>query len=91
MHKSKEIPLIAELTSGDDFPANYMILDTRTHRRGVLQILGVDHPSSVKVRYRLVEGAAPKKPLQTEQPAALKPADPAAPVPAIESPQPAKP
>ena len=42
-----------------DFPANYMILDTRTHRRGVLQIMGVaDNPRGVKIRYRLVEGAA---------------------------------
>ena len=58
----------------DDFPANYMILDTRTHRRGVLQIMGVaDNPRSVKIRYRLVEGAAVKKTSQTAQPAAPKP------------------
>jgi predicted Ser/Thr protein kinase len=59
MREWKEIPHIAEVTTGDDFPANYLILDTRTHRRGVLQILGVaDQPRGVKIRYRLVEGAA---------------------------------
>jgi hypothetical protein len=61
MHEWKEIPQIAEVTSGDDFPANYLILDTRTHRRGVLQITGVaNDPRGVKIRYRLVEGASVK-------------------------------
>ena len=62
MHEWKEIPRIAEVTTGDDFPANYMILDTRTRRRGVLQIIRVtDNPRGVKIRYRLVEGAPVKK------------------------------
>jgi len=62
MHEWKEIPQVAEVVSGDDFPASYLILDTRTHRRGVLQIIGAgNHPRSVKIRYRLVEGAAVKK------------------------------
>jgi hypothetical protein len=92
MHKGQFVPQIAEVMSDDQFPANYLILDTRTHRRGVLQILGVgEHPRSVKVRYRLVEGAARKEPSQTAQPAALKPANPVAPVPELELPQPAKP
>ena len=46
-----------------------MILDTRTHRRGVLQIMGVaDSPRGVKIRYRMVEGAAVKKISQTANP-----------------------
>ena len=62
MHEGKSIPKFAEVTSDDDFPANYMILDTRTHRRGVLQIMGAaDNPRGVKIRYRLVEGATVKK------------------------------
>jgi tRNA A-37 threonylcarbamoyl transferase component Bud32 len=74
MHEWKEIPHIAEVTCGDDFPANYMILDTRTHRRGVLQIMGVaDNPCSVKIRYRLVEGAAVKNASQLAKPAARNP------------------
>ncbi len=61
MHSWKFISQIAEVTSDDQFPANYLILDTRTHRRGVLQIMGVaDNPRSVKIRYRLVEGAGIK-------------------------------
>ena len=72
MHEWKFIPQIAELTSGDDFPANYLILDTRTHRRGVLQIIGVaDNPRGVKIRYRLVEGAAVKKTAAAAQPKSL--------------------
>jgi hypothetical protein len=68
MHEWKELPHIAEVTSDGNFPANYMILDTRTRRRGVLQITGVaDHPRGVKIRYRLVEGAAVKKTAQTAQ------------------------
>ncbi|MEA3212535.1 MAG: eukaryotic-like serine/threonine-protein kinase [Chthoniobacter sp.] len=67
MHQWNLIPQIAEVTSDGQFPANYLILDTRTHRRGVLQIVGAaDHPRSVKIRYRLVEGAAVRK---TSQPA----------------------
>jgi hypothetical protein len=63
MHEWKELPHIAEVTSDGKFPANYMILDTRTHRRGVLQITGLaDHPRGVKIRYRLVEGAPVKAP-----------------------------
>jgi hypothetical protein len=59
MQERKEYPPIAELTSDDQFPANFLILDTRTHRRGVLQIMGVtDKPSGVKIRYKLVQGAA---------------------------------
>ena len=66
MHKWQFIPQIAEVTSGDDFPANYLILDTRTHRRDVLQIIGIaDNPRGVKIRYRMVEGAAVKKISQT--------------------------
>jgi hypothetical protein len=62
MHEWGEIPQIAELTSDGEFPAAYLILDTRTHRRGVLQILGTtDQPRGVKIGYRLVEGAAVKK------------------------------
>ncbi len=62
MHDWNFIPQIAEVTCDDHFPANYLILDTRTHRRGVLQILGVaEKPSGVKIRYRLVEGAPLKK------------------------------
>jgi hypothetical protein len=68
MHEWKEIPQVAEVVSGEDFPANYLILDTRTHRRGVLQIMGVgNHSRSVKIRYRLVEGAAVKKITQAAQ------------------------
>jgi hypothetical protein len=78
MHEWKFIPQIAEVTSDADFPANYLILDTRTHRRGVLQIVGVaDHPRSVKIRYRLVEGAAVKKISPAALPAAAKTAAPA--------------
>jgi|GEM_PF-2176351 len=56
------IPQIAELSCDADFPTSFMILDTRTHRRGVLQITGVaDNPRGVKIRYRLVEGAPVKK------------------------------
>ena len=58
MHSWNEIPQIADVTTTGEFPANYLILDTRTHRRGVVQITGVaDHPRGVKIRYRLVEGA----------------------------------
>ena len=41
MSEWKLISQIAEVTSGDNFPATYLILDTRTHRMGVLQITGV--------------------------------------------------
>jgi hypothetical protein len=69
MHEWKEIPQVAEVTSDGNFPANYMILDTRTRRRGVLQIMGVaDNPRSVKIRYRLVEGAPVKKTSRTAPP-----------------------
>ena len=62
MREWKFIPQIAEVTAGDGFPANYQIFDTRTHRRGVLQILGLsDRPRGVRIRYRLVEGAAVKQ------------------------------
>jgi predicted Ser/Thr protein kinase len=62
MQEGKFIPPMAEVTTSDGFPANYLILDTRTHRRGVLQIMGVaDNPRGVKIRYRMVEGAAVKK------------------------------
>ena len=62
MHEWNFIPQIADVTTAGDFPVNYLILDTYTHRRGVLQILGVsDQPRGVKIRYRLVEGAAVKK------------------------------
>jgi tRNA A-37 threonylcarbamoyl transferase component Bud32 len=92
MHDWNFIPQIASLTSDGDFPATYLILDTRTHRRGVLQILGTsDNPRGVKISYRLVEGAAVKKTAQTAQPAAPKPAAVADPVPALESSQPTKP
>lgn len=58
----KALSPVAELTSDNDFPANFLILDTRTHRRGVLQIAGVtEHSPGVKIRYRLVEGAPVKK------------------------------
>jgi hypothetical protein len=73
MHEWKELPHIAEVTSDGNFPANYMILDTRTHRRGVMQIMGVaDNPRGVKIRYRLVEGAAVKKTSQAAQPTVPK-------------------
>jgi hypothetical protein len=71
------IPQIADLSCEADFPAdlagavlsgrasetsNFMILDTRTHRRGILTITGVtDDRKGVKIRYRLVEGAPVKK------------------------------
>src|SRR6185503_15994886 len=62
MHDWNKNPPIATLTSEGDFPATYLILDTRAHRRGVLQILGTsDQPRGVKISYRLVEGAAVKK------------------------------
>jgi hypothetical protein len=62
MHEWKELPHIADVTSDGTFPTNYMILDTRTRRRGVLQIAGVaDNPRGVKIRYRLVEGARGEK------------------------------
>jgi serine/threonine protein kinase len=77
MHEWKEFPHIAEVTSDGHFPANYMILDTRTRRRGVLQIMGVaDQPRSVKIRYRLVEGAPVKKTSQSKQPADPQPTNP---------------
>ncbi len=82
MQEWKFIPQVAELTSGDDFPASYMILDTRTHRRGVLQVTGVtDHQRSVKIRYRLVEGAPLKKTSQSAQPTAPKSSSSASPQP----------
>jgi hypothetical protein len=63
---------IAEMTSDSDFPTTYLILDTRTHRRGVLQILGTsDKPRGVKISYRLIEGAAVKKITQAAQPSAI--------------------
>ena len=53
--------LVEEITSDDNFPTTYLILDTRTHRKGVLQILGVaDNPLRVKLRYKLVQSAASK-------------------------------
>lgn len=56
------IPPIADVTTAGQFPASYLILDTPTHRRGILPILGVsDQPRGVKIRHRLVEGAAVKK------------------------------
>jgi len=62
MHEWNMIPQIAEITSDGQFPETYLILDTRTHRRGVLQILGTsDNPCGVKISYRLIEGAAVKK------------------------------
>ncbi len=62
MHNFNKIPPFADVTTTGEFPANYLILDTRTHRRGILQILGVsDNPRGVKIRYRLVEGAPVKK------------------------------
>jgi serine/threonine protein kinase/WD40 repeat protein len=62
MHDWNIIPHIADVTTAGEFPANYLILDTRTHRRGILQILGVsDKPRGVQIRYRLVEGAPVKK------------------------------
>ena len=67
-HDWNFIPQVAEVTSDGHFPATYEIFDTRTHRMGVLQILGVaDHPRGVKIRYRLVEGAPVKKPAPTVQ------------------------
>jgi hypothetical protein len=78
MHEWNFIPRIAEMASDGDFPATYLILDTRTHRRGVLQILGTsDKPRGVKISYRLIEGAAVKKITQAAQPSAAKPAAPA--------------
>ena len=71
MHDWNKIPPIAEVTSDEHFPATFMILDTRMHRRGVLQIMGVtDLPRGVKIRYRLVEGAPVKKISHTAQPTA---------------------
>jgi len=62
MRNFNKIPPLADVTTTGEFPANYLILDTRTHRRGILQILGVgDNPRGVKIRYRLVEGAPVKK------------------------------
>ena len=53
--------LVEEITSDDNFPTTYLILDTRTPRKGVLQILGVaDNPLRVKLRYKLVQSAASK-------------------------------
>ena len=58
----KFIPQVAELSCDADFPTSFMILDTLTHRRGVLQITGVvEKPLGVKIRYRLVEGVAVRK------------------------------
>lgn len=62
LHNFNKIPPIADVSATGEFPANYLILDTRTHRRGILQILGVaENPRGVKIRYRLVEGAPVKK------------------------------
>jgi hypothetical protein len=75
MHEFGFIPQIAEVTSDGEFPETYLILDTRTHRRGVLQILGTcDQPRGVKISYRLIEGAAVKKITQAAQPTTPKPA-----------------
>ncbi len=69
MHESKEIPSIVEIAIDEQFPGTCMILDTRTHRRGVLQIKGVaDNPRGVKIRYRLVEGAPVKSISSPTQP-----------------------
>ena len=74
MHNWNEIPQVAEVTSDDAFPTTYLILDTRTHGKGVLQILGVaDNPRSVKIRYRLVEGVPVKKVTQAAESAARQP------------------
>jgi hypothetical protein len=77
MHDWNDIPQIAEVTADGHFPANYLILDTRTHRRGVLQIMGVsDNRRGVKIRYRLVEGAAVKKVSHAVGSTAIKPIRP---------------
>jgi predicted Ser/Thr protein kinase len=55
------ISQVAQVTSNDNFPTTYLILDTRTHRKGVLQITGVaDNPLRVTLRYKLVQGGATK-------------------------------
>jgi hypothetical protein len=75
MHEWNFIPPIAEITSDGDFPATYLILDTRTHRRGVLQILGTSNqPRGVKINYRLIEGAAVTRITPAEQSDAPRPA-----------------
>jgi hypothetical protein len=59
MHSRGFIPPVAELSCDADFPQSFMILETRTHRRGILQITGVvEKPLGVKIRYRLVEPVA---------------------------------
>ncbi len=86
MHEWNFIPRIAEITSDGDFPTTYLILDTRTHRRGVLQILGTsDQPRGVKISYRLIEGAAVKKITQATQPPVRKPSALANAIPTFES------
>jgi serine/threonine protein kinase len=61
------IPQIAEMSTDGEFPATYLILDTRTHSIGVLQITGLtDNPRGVRIRYKLVradgEAAPASKP-----------------------------
>ncbi len=52
---------VAELKSDGNFPTTYLILDTRTHKMGVLQITGVaENPRGVKLRCKLVQGGVTK-------------------------------
>jgi serine/threonine protein kinase/signal peptidase I len=61
MSEWRFIPQVAEASSDGQFPATYLLLDTRTHRMGVLQITGgAENPARVKIRYKLVRGAAGK-------------------------------
>ena len=53
------ISRVAELKSDGKFPATYLLLDTRIHRQGVMQITGVtDNLRGVKLRYKLVQAGA---------------------------------